>query len=57
MLDNLFNSVLVLSFVAISAVGSLTSPAETDELAATQTVAQLERVVITGRSLKSAKPA
>lgn len=57
MLDNLFNSVLVLSFLAISAVGSLTGPVETDELAATQTVAQLERVVVTGRSLKAVKPA
>lgn len=57
MLDNLFNGVLVLSFLAASAITSLSSPAETDELAATQTVAQLERVVITGQRLKAPNPA
>lgn len=63
MLDNLFNSILVCSFLAISTFGALASSVKNHELAAqadaqyaAQNVAKLERVVVTGHSLKADRP-
>lgn len=55
MLDNLLNSVLVLSFLALTAVTSVSAPSDIDREPVsaqntTRHVAQLERVVVNGRS-------
>lgn len=56
MLDNLFNSILLISFVVLSAVAALTIPA--DQLVpASQSIAQLERVIVVGHSIKAADKA
>ena len=55
MLDNLFNSIVVLSFLAFSAFGALHEPANRFE-SSSLTVTQLERVIVIGQSLKSARP-
>jgi len=52
MLDNLFNSILVVSFLVLSAVGAVNSPADR-VVPASQTVVQLERVVVVGNSVKA----
>lgn len=56
MLDNLFNSILLVSFVVLSAVAAVTIPAD-QAAPAVQTIAQLERVIVVGQSIKAADKA
>lgn len=52
MLDNLFNTILVLSFLALCAYGSLGNQSMRED-ANPQLVTQLDRVVIIGHSIKT----
>jgi len=52
MLDDLFNGILVFSFLAISAFAVLNNLAERVEPTA-QTIAQLERVLVTSPSVEA----
>lgn len=56
MLDNLFNSILVVSFLVISAVGAVSSPVD-HAASASETLVQLERVIVVGHSVKATNKA
>lgn len=52
MLDDLFNGILVLAFLALGIFGVLSGQPDSSE-PALQTVTQLERVIITGPGIKA----
>ena len=52
MLDDLFAGAVVLSFLALCTFGSISSVAPEGETAAKNTI-QLERVLVTGKSVKA----